>query len=36
MLDKRIVIELIKCIEKIQFTEQIEGDAIVVYYEQWS
>ena len=35
MLDKRIVIELIKCIEKIQFTEQIEGDA-VIGYEQCS
>ena len=31
MLDKRIVIELIKCIEKIQFTEQIEGDAVIGY-----
>jgi hypothetical protein len=28
MLDKRIIIELIKYIEKIQFTEQIEGDVI--------
>lgn len=28
MLDKRIIIELIKYIEKIQFTEQIEGDII--------
>lgn len=31
MLEKRIVIELIKCIEKIQFTEQIEGDVIIGY-----
>lgn len=28
MFDKRIIIELIKYIEKIQFTEQIEGDVI--------
>lgn len=28
MLDKRIIIELLKCIEKIQFIEQIEGDVI--------
>lgn len=31
MLDKRIVIELIKCIEKIQFTEQIESDDVIGY-----
>ena len=31
MMDKRIVIELIKCFDNIKFTEQIEGDVVIGY-----
>ena len=31
MLEKRIIIELLKCIEKIQFTEKKEGENIIGY-----
>ena len=31
MLDKKIVIEIIKCIGKIQFTEQTESDDVIGY-----
>lgn len=36
MMDKRIVIELIKCFDNIKFTEQIEGDVVIGYINDHS
>ena len=35
-MDKRIVIELIKCFDNIKFTEQIEGDVVIGYINDHS